>query len=94
MAEFWGGAIRLRASGETEGPDGMAIEAFDLADNLMLAGGVIASGGCLVTEAVPAAERYTDLAAFTRCVARTARALGRDAQHRNYGIEAGAEHTL
>ena len=94
VAAFCGGAIRVRPTGEHEDPDGMAIEPFELHDNLMLAGGVIASGGCLVTEAVPAAERYTDLAAFTRCVARTARALGRDAQHRNYGIEAGAEHTL
>src|SRR5690242_13353484 len=75
VREFWGGAIRLRATGEAEGPDGMAIEAFDLSDNLMLAGGVIASGGCLITETTPDAERYTDLTAFTRCVARATMAL-------------------
>jgi hypothetical protein len=36
----------------------MMIEPFELHDNLMLAGGVIASGGCFVAEAVPQAVRY------------------------------------
>jgi hypothetical protein len=53
----------------------MAIEPFDLHDNLMLAGGIIASGGCLIAEAVPHAERYTSLTAFERCVARAATEL-------------------
>ena len=30
--------------------DGMAIEPFELHDNLMLAGGIADSGGCLITE--------------------------------------------
>ena len=46
----------------------MAIEPFELHDNLMLAGGVIASGGCIITETTPHAERYTSLIAFERCV--------------------------
>jgi nucleoside 2-deoxyribosyltransferase len=77
VAAFWGGAVRKRATGETEGPDGMAIEAFDLHDNLMLAGGVIASGGFVVAEATPESERYTALGAFTLCVARVAARLRR-----------------
>ena len=50
----------------------MAIEPFELHDNLMLAGGIVASGGCLITETAPPTERYTSLAAFERCVAHAA----------------------
>ena len=74
VAAFCGG-VRVRPTGEHEDPDGMAIEAFGLHDNLMLAGGVIASGGCIVAEDAVYAERYTSLAAFERCVARAAAAL-------------------
>lgn len=37
----------------------MTIEHFTLRDNLMLAGDVLHSSGCLITFAAPAAERYT-----------------------------------
>ena len=57
----------------------MAIEPLELHDNLMLAGGVIASGGCIVAETTPHAERYTSLTAFERCVAHTAAKLRRQA---------------
>jgi hypothetical protein len=53
----------------------MAIEPFELHDNLMLAGGVIASGGCPFTETVPHAKRYTSLIVFERCIARAATEL-------------------
>ena len=53
----------------------MAIEPFELHDNLMLDGGVIASGGCLVTETAPHTERYTSLTVFERCVESAAAAL-------------------
>jgi nucleoside 2-deoxyribosyltransferase len=69
------GGVRTRPTGEHEDRDGMTIERFTLHDNLMLAGGVVASGGCFVAEATPHAERYTSLAAFERCVARAAREL-------------------
>jgi hypothetical protein len=42
----------------------MAIEPFELNDNLMLAGGVIASGGRIIAQTVPYADRYTSLVAF------------------------------
>lgn len=77
VAAFCGGAVNVRATGEPEDPDGMAIEHFTLHDNLMLAGGVIASGGCIVAEAAPHAERYTSLAAFEHCVAHAAAELRR-----------------
>jgi nucleoside 2-deoxyribosyltransferase len=77
VAAFRGGALRVRPTGEYEDPDGMAVEAFALHDNLMLAGGVIGSGGCLFAAAAPHAERYTSLVAFERCVERAASDLGR-----------------
>lgn len=75
VTAFCGGAVRVRLSGECEDADGMAIERFMLHDNLMLAGGVVASGGCIITGAVPHAERYTSHAVFERCVMQAAGAL-------------------
>jgi nucleoside 2-deoxyribosyltransferase len=68
-------APRHRLSGDPEDTDGMAIEHFGEHDNLMLTGGIVASGGCLLTAAEPLAERYTALAAFERCVAEAAARL-------------------
>ena len=53
----------------------MAIEPFALHDNLMLAGGAVASGGCFIAEATPNAECYTSLIAFERGVAHAAGVL-------------------
>ena len=75
VAASCGGALRRRPTGEHEDPDGMAVEPFGLYDNLMLVGGVAASGGSLVTATVPLAERYISLAAFVRCVEHAAVAL-------------------
>ena len=75
VAAVCGGALCVRPTGEHEDPDGMAIEPFGLHDNLMLAGGVIASGGCIITETTPHAERYTSLIAFERCVKSAAAEL-------------------
>ena len=72
---FCGGAVRERPTGEHEDRDGMAIESFALRDNLMLEGGVIASGGRLVARPTAPGERYTSLAAFERCVAQAAGAF-------------------
>lgn len=52
--------------------DGMALESFGCLDNLMIDGAVFASGGTLETEDLPADRRWTDLAAFERCVMRLA----------------------
>ncbi|MBT5606586.1 MAG: nucleoside 2-deoxyribosyltransferase [Lentisphaerae bacterium] len=53
-------------------PDGMDVEEFGLADNLMIEGAIEASGGCLVREDAPDDQRYTWLEAFGRCVAHAA----------------------
>jgi nucleoside 2-deoxyribosyltransferase len=70
-----GDAVHVRRSGEHEDADGMAIEPFTLRDNLMLEGGIVASGGSLVAARAPFLERYTCLVAFERCVAEAATVL-------------------
>lgn len=71
-----GGAARRRADGAWEDAEGMAVEEFDRHDNLMLEGGIAAAGGSFEVEEVPPAQRWTELAAFARCVAAAARVLG------------------
>jgi nucleoside 2-deoxyribosyltransferase len=75
VTAFCSGDVRIRTTGEHEDPDGMAIEPFLLHDNLMLAGGIVASGGSIIAEAAPHAERYMSLASFERCVAHAAAEL-------------------
>jgi nucleoside 2-deoxyribosyltransferase len=70
-----GPAARRRPDGAWEDEEGMAVEEFDLHDNLMLEGGIHASGGSFEVEEVPAERRWRDLTAFTRCVAAAARGL-------------------
>jgi hypothetical protein len=53
----------------------MAIEPYTLRDNLVLEGGVIASGGCVVAGPVLHSQRNTRLAAFEQCVAEAAAIL-------------------
>jgi nucleoside 2-deoxyribosyltransferase len=72
VTAFCVGRVRSRPTGEYEDPDGMLIEQFTLLDNLMLVGGVVGSGGCIVTEAALHVERYTSLVAFEHCVTRVA----------------------
>jgi nucleoside 2-deoxyribosyltransferase len=56
-----------------EHPDGLAVESFGLADNLMLVHAIEESGGAFVRKSAPRAKRYTDLAAFEECLAAAAR---------------------
>jgi hypothetical protein len=46
----------------------MAVEEWDLMDNLMLEGGVHAGRGELVIEEAPAGEMFTYLGGFEKCV--------------------------
>lgn len=67
-----GPRLRRRADGAWEDGEGMAVEEFGLTDNLMIDGGIRASGGMLLT-APPAS--WTELALFEDCVARAAALL-------------------
>ena len=70
-----GPAAKRRPDGTWEDAEGMAVEDFDLHDNLMLEGGIRASGGVFAAEAVPGERRWRDLSAFSRCVAAAAAIL-------------------
>jgi nucleoside 2-deoxyribosyltransferase len=63
VVQFCGGTARERATGGHEDADGMAIEPFTLCDNLMLEGGITASGGYLIAQPATHFERYTSLTA-------------------------------
>ena len=66
-----GGAHAL-PDGVWRDPEGLLIEQFGLFDNLMIEGGIIGSGGVLITDT---AERWSDLAVFERCVRAAAAVL-------------------
>jgi nucleoside 2-deoxyribosyltransferase len=53
-------------------PDGLMVEQFGLFDNLMIEGGIVASGGKLIHEDQ---DRWNDLSVFERCVKAAALAL-------------------
>lgn len=54
--------------GRYRGPDGLSVENFDMADNLMLHGGILRRGGSLIVGDAQPDEIYTDLAAFKECL--------------------------
>lgn len=68
--------IRRRDAATWEDEEGMAIEAFGLADNLMLDGGVLESGFAVERAEVAPADRWRNLTAFTRCVVALAAGKG------------------
>lgn len=69
-------AAVVDADGLWRDGDGMLVEPFGLFDNLMIEGGVLASGGVLLAEETR--DRWRDLAVFERCVAGAAMRLRRD----------------
>ena len=72
---FLGAAATRAADGAWRDGEDMLVEAFGLADNLMIDAAIIGSGGDLFTAPVAPAARWTDLAAFERCIAAAARKL-------------------
>ncbi|MBA8880122.1 nucleoside 2-deoxyribosyltransferase [Phyllobacterium myrsinacearum] len=66
--DYYKGMINSDASGKLTGSDGLSIEDFDMADNLMLEGGIISRGGVFVRKAVPDGRVLTDLAGFKECL--------------------------
>ena len=75
LRAFYGGSTHRTADGRERGPDGMSLEDFDMAENLMLDGGVERRGGTVIRRDVPEAERYTDTAAFEECLRLLAQRL-------------------
>jgi nucleoside 2-deoxyribosyltransferase len=70
---FLGATARPRPeAGEWEDAAGLHLENFGLQDNLMIDGGILASGGRILTRAVPEERRWSDLGAFEDCIAALA----------------------
>lgn len=68
VARNYGGQVHADAQNRPRGPDGLAVEDFDMVDNLMLDGGVEARGGVIVTREVDADRLYVDHQAFEECL--------------------------
>jgi nucleoside 2-deoxyribosyltransferase len=68
------GGATTNADGFRRDADGMLIEQFGLFDNLMIEAGILGSGGVLLVEEIPAAQRWADLTVFERCVRAAAAA--------------------
>lgn len=68
LMRYYDGEIAEGADGYKRGPDGLSLEDFDMADNLMLDGGVERRGGIVATYAAASGEIYTDLTAFEACL--------------------------
>ena len=74
-AEHYDGKIVRDASGRPRGPDGFAVEDFDMIDNLMMHGGVESRGGVVVVGNAAVDALYTDMTAFRQVLEIAAKAL-------------------
>ena len=72
-ARCFAGGLRPRAPGQgMEDPDGLLVEDFDLIDNLMIDGAILAGGFQVVVIQAPPDERYSCLEGFEQCVRQAA----------------------
>ena len=65
---YYQGDVHTDASGRLRGADGLAVEDVDMADNLMMQGGVERRGGQVIVHAAAADQLYTDTTAFEACL--------------------------
>lgn len=75
VKDYYGGEVKADASGALRGPDGLELETYSMADNLMLDGGIENRNGVIVRHAAAPGELYTDLTGFKECLAIAARRL-------------------
>ena len=68
LLRYYDDQITEGSDGYKRGPDGLSLEDFEMADNLMLDGGVERRGGIVATHRAAADELYTDLTAFEACL--------------------------
>jgi nucleoside 2-deoxyribosyltransferase len=72
VVAYWEGKVTPRGNGEREGADGMALEEFDMVDNLMLDGSVRRSTNIITATTIAPHEVYSSLTNFEACVERAA----------------------
>ena len=68
LLRYYGNDITTGADGYKRGPDGLSLEDFEMADNLMLDGGVERRRGIVAVHGATKGEVYTDLTAFEACL--------------------------
>ncbi len=66
---LYGGDVHQDASGRLRGADGLMIEDVDMADNLMMQGGIERRGGQMIIHDAAPEALYTDTTAFEICLA-------------------------
>lgn len=75
VSTFYRSDVHLGADGRHRGPDGMALENFDMTENLMLDGGIATRNGAIVTRKVTPDQLFLDLTAFEECLKLAAERL-------------------
>jgi nucleoside 2-deoxyribosyltransferase len=65
---FYNGDVSTDENGQTRGSDGLSLENFEMAENLMLDGGIERRGGVFVVHNAAPEELYTDLTGFIACL--------------------------
>ncbi len=69
VSDIHGGNLQADAdANKIFDPHDLAVENFDMPENLMLVGGIERRGGKVITHAAPENMRYTDLTAFEECL--------------------------
>ena len=68
VAYYGGMVVAKQPTAACAGRTGMSVEDFEMAENLMLDGGVESRGGRVIVRDVPSERLYTDTAAFEECL--------------------------
>lgn len=64
LLSYYSGQVEVAPDGQLRGKDGILVENFDMNENLMIDGGIAASGGAFETHKATDAQRYSDATAF------------------------------
>ncbi|OLP61932.1 nucleoside 2-deoxyribosyltransferase [Xaviernesmea oryzae] len=77
-ADWYRGQALDRTSGRPRGPDGLAVEEHGMADNLMIDGGITATGGQVLRAATIPADPARDLAVYEQALVLLAQSVTAD----------------
>jgi nucleoside 2-deoxyribosyltransferase len=76
LQSYYANVITQDSAGQSRGPDGLSLENFDMAENLMLDGGILRRGGTFVCGDGGLDADLTDTRAFEECLRLLSRKLG------------------
>jgi nucleoside 2-deoxyribosyltransferase len=75
LLRYYDGQVEAAPDGRKRGKDGSLVDDFGMNENLMIDGGIAASGGVFETHQANDVERYSDLVAFKRVLKAAAHRL-------------------